>query len=289
MEATIHKIFLRMCWIGTALGIVSCAQSPNTQALFDPSVPSNQAQLLQGDLSYLHTSNIAAPDPDQLRVLDVQDFQSASLEGWLYERVKVIVGEGFNWQVQGQETPIAPNEQPQLMSQVHVRDSSDVETVMQNLGAMLYLQSKPDHAVYMLNMAEGEVRVNTPRVGIIQIGEGLFDGANQIPGSPPDSEANSILRLAAVFHEARHGDGNGNYAAFPHAVCPSGDYAGDAACEMNLDGPYAVQALMLQQMYMSCQTCSQDEQQGLLVLLADYQGRLLPDATWHDDTPEELP
>ena len=101
-----------------------------------------------------------------------------------------------------------------------------------------------------------------------------------------DSLGNSLLRLSVLFHEARHSDGNGQYAAFPHATCASGDYQGLAACEENLNGPYAVQAILLRYFYSGCTNCTDTEKQGLLLALSDFQSRLQPDAVYHDSRPE---
>lgn len=253
---------------------------------FDPSVPAGQQQLLQNDFQVLHGLNVMPSSTADLQVIDIADLQASTMESWLQQRIRLIVGEGFNPQSQETETQLPIGDLPEIMADTS--GGLQVETLMQNLGAMLYLQGKSQQFMYTLNTQEGSLRVNSPRIGVVQVGQGMFDGTNSIPGSPANSVANSMLRLATIFHEARHGDGNGTYAAFPHAMCPSGDYAGQYACETNLNGPYAVQNVILTDFANSCSSCTDVEQQGLLLMEADLQSRMLPNSAFENDSPEEL-
>ena len=176
--------------------------------------------------------------------------------------------------------------------------SSNIVTVMMNLGASLYLTGKnpkdtgstgsTQRVEYSLTVNDSAYLINTPRVGIIQIGKGLFT-ASLIKSSPTDSMANAFIRLAVFFHEARHSDGNGDNAGFPHALCTSGDYKDHYACEMNTNGPYAVQATLARLMRDACTDCTADEKEGMRLLMVDYQSRLQPGAQYSDQRPEALP
>lgn len=256
---------------------------------FDPTVPADQQQLLQNDFQFLHSSNLVPSSAQDLQIIDISDLQASTMEAWLQVRIHLIVGEGFNAQSQVTETQLPIGELPQTISDQGVASSSlQVETLMQNLGAMLFLQGISQQSLYTLNTPEGSMPVNSPRVGVVQVGQGMFDGTNSIPGTPMTSHANSMLRLATIFHEARHADGNGAYAAFPHAICPSGDYAGQYACETNLNGPYSVQSVLLTDFANNCASCTANEQQGLLLMEADLASRLLPGAAFQNDAPEVL-
>jgi hypothetical protein len=121
------------------------------------------------------------------------------------------------------------------------------------------------------------------------VGSGLFT-ANSIPNVPLNGFANSLVRLSTYFHESRHSDGNGTTTAFPHAECPSGTFAGEDACDMNLNGPYAIQAILLKYFYNACEArgCTAIELKGLETKFDDFASRLIGSNT-PDARPEALP
>lgn len=176
---------------------------------------------------------------------------------------------------------------------------SGVMTVMSNLGAGIYNLGKDNRILVGVNVGpnlrEKEiVPVLSPRVGIIQIGKGLFHPNLTITPDQPNNLANSINRLGTLFHEARHSDGNGKSLIFGHAVCPSElkEYAGFAACDRNLNGPYSVGVATILEMAKNCKTrCTEAETEVLAMITLDSAARIIKDRSgttpkkW-DDSPE---
>lgn len=176
---------------------------------------------------------------------------------------------------------------------------SGVMTVMSNLGAGIYNLGKDNRVLVGLNIGpsvrEKEiVPVLSPRVGIIQIGKGLFHPNLTITPDQPNNLANAINRLGTLFHEARHSDGNGKSLIFGHAVCPSDlkEYAGFAACDRNLNGPYSVGVATILEMTKNCkERCSEAETEILAMITLDSASRIIKDRSgsapkkW-DDAPE---
>lgn len=175
--------------------------------------------------------------------------------------------------------------------------------VMSNIGAALYLNGKNEGKVYGMKISKGFLRksekvvVESPRAGIIQIGEGLFAPELAVNRSNENAMANTISRLATFFHEARHSDGNGQSLSFAHAVCPdTHDYAGAAACDENLNGPYSVGQVMINEMLQTCENdkCSESDKEILNLLIIDNASRILTrthkneNAKNWDATPESL-
>lgn len=185
------------------------------------------------------------------------------------------------------------------------KDSDDEEkgfVVMSNIGAALYMGGKQQNQVYGMKISRGlfksplKALAESPRVGIIQIGEGLFMKELTLNNQNPNSVANSINRLATFFHEARHSDGNGSSLGFAHSNCPTGhDYAGSAACDENLNGPYTVGATMALEMLKGCEdSCTEREKEMLKLVVLDSKNRIMtkthkgsPAIFW-DGTPESL-
>ncbi len=135
------------------------------------------------------------------------------------------------------------------------------------------------------------IEVRGPRVGIIQIGEALFSSSYDSGSKGQDAAVNSLRRISTYFHEARHSDGNGTHAGFPHAKCTEGTYANEYACEQYLNGPYMLQSTLLDSFYNSCSSsdCDSTDKETLRLLTADKKSRLVSGAAYKDPTPERLP
>ena len=79
-----------------------------------------------------------------------------------------------------------------------------------------------------------------------------------------ESRFPQIARVSIFLHEARHSDGFDDMAtendSMPHERCPADFEAermrGQYACDKNLDGSYAYQALFLREVMMHCSNCS---------------------------------
>jgi hypothetical protein len=270
--------------------LAACGGNP-VGIQFDASVPGNQKALIEGDLRLLSSTRLSAASQEDLTILNLGDLSEASLIGYLRERVQYVVGESFSLKGQVQTSQMASAPAPVIFSSiVDPTALSETQTVMWNLGSFLYLQAKDKKEVITLRLGLLNLWIRTPRVAIVQIGEGLFS-ANAITGIPLDARSNRFLRLGTLTHEGTHTNGNGANAAFPHVECPSGAYKGKAACDSKLNGPYAVQATLLKYLYAACQAqgCSEKELTGLTLSIADYRSRVLPGATLADPRPEQLP
>lgn len=179
------------------------------------------------------------------------------------------------------------------------KDDGGVITVMSNIGAALYTLGKDNKVLAgintALNIREKDVlQALSPRVGIIQIGKGLFHKNLTVSPETPNNLANTINRLGTFFHEARHSDGNGKSLVFGHARCPKEvkEYAGFAACDRNKNGPYSVGVVTILEMTKNCkERCSKKETQILAMIALDSASRIVKErsgaeATLWDASPE---
>ncbi len=275
--------------LSSLLLITACGGNP-LGVRFDASVPGDQRSFVESDLNRLASLQLGTATSSDLSALGMSDLSATSLTQWLQSRMAYIVGEGFDYETNSTRYPVSGGlrftsytgyGQETLFSALG--QASNTQTVMMNLGAYLYLDGKEKQSEYVLRLSNGKtVSVFSPRVNIVQIGEGLFE-ANAIPGVALGAKSNSLLRTSTYFHEGRHSDGNGTNAGFPHASCPSGDYADLYACENNSNGPYAIQTVFLRYAIPTCTDCSYTEQAGLEISMADYASRqiqrLFPSAT----------
>ena len=256
-----------------------------------------------------------------LRIMGLKELNAHTANDWLNQRVNYVVSENalslFNLLIRrviyvDRENVDFPNAEIapyslEMMDQSKMQlqaglNSEKAMTVMSNIGSALYLSGKNDHKVLGMKISRGlfrsseKVAVDSPRAGIIQIGEGLF--AKELAVNPNDEKAfaNTVFRMGTFFHEARHSDGNGESLGFLHALCPKGhDYEGQAACDENLNGPYSVGMVMMAEMSRACDDkCSARESETLKLLVLDSANRILK--TTHkkeaarewDATPEGL-
>lgn len=280
--------FARLGFTFLAFLLSACAGN-GAGVQFDSSVPAEQRELMEGDLSLLDSISLPPATADDLGTIGVGALTPIALNDWLSKRTKLIVGEDFSWKQNASLVNRAAPKTPFIMAEGRIDPSrlGEAKTVMWNLGSYLYLDGKEQGHGYYLDVDNTRYDVYTPRVGIVQIGEGLFT-VNAISNVAKDRTVNRYLRLGTYFHEGRHSDGNGTNAGFPHAKCPSGDYSGLYACEDNLNGPYAIQAILLSYMYNGCTDCTAAEREGLALSLADYKSRLLPTAQYRDSRPEGI-
>jgi hypothetical protein len=265
-------------------------------------VPFDQANALKRDLNLLKAMSFSTKTEEVSHsILGLTKISPDVLHDWLLDRVSYVVGEKFDvnkrLEVSTQKV-LYPKifERPDFLADYIVEDKeeatkrlfhleeleqitaeektetkedeekdSGVMTVMSNLGAGIYNLGKP---------------VLSPRVGIIQIGKGLFHPNLTITPDEPNNLANSINRLGTLFHEARHSDGNGKSLIFGHAICPSElkEYAGFAACDRNLNGPYSVGVATILEMTKNCKTrCSEAETEVLAMITLDSASRIIKD------------
>jgi hypothetical protein len=278
---------------------------------------------IERDLSLIDSFKFkSAASAQTLKVMEMSTLNGQRASEWLNKRVNYIVSENalsvFNLLVKriifvDQKNVDFPNASivPYSMNKaiqknfVELNSGFNAEgsfTVMSNIGSALYLGGKNERQVYGMKISRGllrkaeKVAITSPRAGIIQIGEGLFAPELTVNKDNQDALANSIFRLGTFFHEARHSDGNGTSLSFMHTNCPAGhDYAGQPACDENLNGPYTVGTLMMAEMSKACEeNCSEKDKETLKLLVLDSASRIL--TTTHkgevskdwDATPESL-
>jgi hypothetical protein len=250
--------------------------------VLDGSVSADQAALLQFDRQVFSAFNIPESNTDLKSLLGTRTNSTEELNAWLEARVQAVVGESYDSGDHTVSYPLRfgyPN--PGVFPNIevsHVTTPAKGVLIMSNIGVSAYLRGK--HLGGLLGMTidgVGTFPVRSPRVGIIQVGPGLFTPPHPIEPSDPRAVANAIPRLGTFFHESRHSDGNGETLGFLHAVCPEGHVLqGWNACDRNLNGPYTVGARMMQAMTESCAQCTAAQREALRLQYLDSYGRVLP-------------
>ena len=260
-----------------------------TPIRFSSGVTEREQKILEFDLTQLSESTVTATASlAQLKkVMGLAGTENPELLSWLEARVAYIVPESLsfeasrsleqkNYSFQNPGTFLTEDSaSPQADSAVN--DSSEAKVMMSNLGAYAYLSEKKEGNLYSMELGDlGKVTVTSPRVGVVQIGEGLFAEDYGTLHQKPWGLVSVINRLGTLFHEARHSDGNGASLAFAHALCPKGhSYEGRAACDRNLNGPYLIGALMIRSLEAGCVSCTAGEHELLKLIELDYLGRVI--------------
>lgn len=275
--------------IATSVLVLLSACGNNAGITFDSSVPSEQARLLEQDINRLNEVQFVPASSNDLNSMGLSELSGPALTQWLGQRVRIIIGEDFpvsdrTYRV-ANPTPFTPV----LFAEKRAFSPFAATTVALNRGADLYLKARNSNYSYFLDLDVGLTQIYSPRVGIMQIGEGLFT-VQGFREAPINSFGNSLARNTTLVHEARHSDGNGDNVAFPHAQCPSwmDGYANEYACEGYINGPYAIQTAMMNYFRLSCTQCGQLELSGMDTSIADYRSRLLSGAVFQDIRPEAL-
>lgn len=286
-----------LIYVVSVLALIGC-QKNNTNGfstkigvVMDGSVPEDQRNLIDLDLSNLSNLNLSVNSSD-LQVLSVGSFSGPDLISWFRTRVNYVVGESFDYAEQASIVGTL-SYRPQILASTVLSDDflaqDSLVTIMVNIGSALYRYGKNNSSVITLDVAGKTVYVKSPRVGVIQIGEGLFTSWS-VRNTARDTLANSLIRLSVFFHEARHSDGNGDNVTFPHAKCPDWhDYSGNYSCDKSTNGPYVVDSIMLKNLRNACTNCSNTELQTFKAFQADAESRLLPGAVYNDIRPEQIP
>jgi hypothetical protein len=281
--------------------------------LFSQNIRSEYVHIIEHDLDLLETFEFK----------NLKFFKGISASLWLNERVHYIVQENilssFNQNIfktifteqQNVDYPNAniipysqnsvSHQNESLITSASTDSHNGSVTLMSNLGTTIYLTGKSERQLYTMRISKGflkkpeEVRIISPRVGIVSLGEGLFDPEIMVNSKGPLDLANSVLRLGTLFHEARHSDGNGQSLGFVHSICPvNHDYEGLPACDENLNGPYTIGSVMISEMTKACEDCSETDKQLLKLIILDNLGRIIKTthkfeaATNWDPTPEKL-
>lgn len=243
----------------------------------DSSIPSDQIQLLKNDFTYLYNNKSEQVDSEFQLMAELPQVDGPHMYNWIYNRTKYIVGEDYSMTGRNlvkkkgyvfPSTPVPPSVTNRMQSYVGT-------IIMYNAGAELYLTGKLEKTLKGLWLDRKEVFATSPRVGILQIGEGLF-AERFLVNKDKNSEANKIKRLGTIFHEARHGDGHSEHIGFIHTDCPSGHIlSGLAACENYSNGSYALEAVALKNLVLNCTTCSIEDNTKLTAAIADSVSRVI--------------
>ncbi len=251
-------------------------------------VPEKQYKILEADIFYLKSTPITQGDFQLQELLKLNTLSGSTLENWMTERVQYIVSQsfdiqsslyakkvGYSFEHAGDDPVVnVPTKNP---GQGTNQSGNVVKTIMTNLGGAVYFAGKKLNTLLGVKIpGVGKVILTSPRVGLLQVGEGLFGMPRNMAGTRIDSPAATIFRLGILFHEARHSDGNGKTLGFFHAICPVGhEYEGYGACDRSLNGPYTVGALTTQALAQSCKTCSVAEREALKLVYLDYFNRVI--------------
>jgi len=243
-------------------------------------------------VSLLHFLPLASDDSRLMEILKVSDLSPSTLQGWLEQRVSYIVDGEFDLTSAVYELTDTSFSYP-YMDQFPdpnqgLSNNDKKSRVMSNLGAGIYcthkkyskekgkLSQKPVSALAGLRVGGdvGDIVVRSPRIGLLQIGDGLFPSGLEFGTTQNISQ--DIYRVGTLFHEARHSDGHGKTLAFLHANCPDGhDYADRAACDFAANGPYTVGAQIQKKLMDKCDKCSVAGKETLRMRFLDFSSRVI--------------
>lgn len=257
-----------------ALLLVISSLSQATTIQISSGVEKKYKKQILNDFKVLENFKFKDVDPLTLKILGINELTGKTALAWLEERIHFIVEKEFNYQGRItilKENVSYPNEikAPEGETKEHAEfDMGEVppEFFMGNTGIWLYNVGKWNNTQYGITIPTAEnknpavIPINSPRVGIIMIGNTLF---GRDSNSEKHALAYSISRIRTYFHEARHSDGNGESLGFPHAECGY-SYNMSDVCEANANGPYAVGLAIIKEMVKSCDECSASDKQYLL-------------------------
>ena len=290
------------------------AQTVSADIVLSKGIKSKLREKIQNDLTVLNNFKFQTAEKDILKIMNLSSLDSSNVKDWLEERVNYILEDNALSDMKmimkkavtiERENVLYPHQDviPYSLNPANRHNAeSDNLVIMSNVGVGIYMRGKQDKVLYNLKVSRGllskpiKVTVDSPRAGIIQIGEGLFSRDLTINNLKPDSIANAINRLSSIIHEARHSDGNGASIGFAHAVCPKGhDLEGEMACDENLNGPYMLKAFFIEEMVKSArEIITEREKETLRMVILDNMSRVLkinnkglPSNDW-DDTPESI-
>lgn len=209
------------------------------------------------------------------KIFGSAELTGKTLETFINDRVKVIVNDTFDFESNVTIEGSIPDQNVKS-----IRDQSAGTVVMSNIGSALYAQVKQYGIIAALSVeaVEGveKIIVNSPRIGVLEIGPGLFMGTDK------EDELNnytlSLLRISTFAHEGRHSDGAGTNLAFGHNKCPAGHaLANEYACDFNGNGPYAVGGILSWELAKNCPTekCSEKEKLRLKADALDSFSRIM--------------
>lgn len=238
------------------LALTSAA--PSFAIELEQSMPENQKRFLSSDFRFLERLDLKVNATlELLRLFSHSEIRTHDLTEWLDERVKVILPETWDSGETIAESASVPN------------------LISENTGLALFLSRKTNETAGNVQLNGNAYPLLSPRSGLIRVGTAFFS-PERSPSLDPDSTANSVSRLAAIFHEGRHSDGNGESLGFPHIACPDGHpLAERKACDGSQNGAYAVDAEVTRLFLAQCIRCTTSEKDVLRAQIADAYSRVI--------------
>lgn len=275
------------------LAVVLCqAKAEEIHFQYSKEVTSEQRRIIENDFRLFKSSPLADPTGELSRLFHLENLETSELESWLSNRAKIIIdanhpiNEGtievldkfiINWKKK--QSKLGAETKPENLK-------TNIKTMMQNVGTSLYKFGKEhDLKLGLQVQGLGLTEIQSPRVGLIQIGEIFF---SNLYSNGTDADLSDFIhmihRITTLFHEARHSDGENSSLGFLHAQCPTGhDYEGSFACDKMANGPYRIGAQIMDSLTRACDNCSEGEKAFLMILRNDNLSRLLTDFPSFDE------
>jgi hypothetical protein len=260
-------------------------------------VSAQESKVLASDLAYLKTLKPQANDAQLQQLMETKVLTEPVMEQWLADRVQYIISETTNLETDAgvvSQSFAFPNPgmlPTQVTNGAPIKPAADTQPaqaqapaqgqgvlVMLNIGGGLYMAGKASNSLIGIKVAGvGVVPLTSPRVGVLQIGAGMFQPLLKDAGiTNPQSRAYTIFHLATLFHEARHSDGNGKSLGFAHSLCPiDHDLAGLAGCDNSTNGAYTLDAVVMRNLTASCKDCKAADTEALKLEVLDSFSRVL--------------
>ncbi len=226
-----------------------------------------------GDFARLASMSFNSSPSDDYKLVFGSDSISVDyLLGWLKERVSYLLDEGFS----SKDLVILYSDYS--YGDISVKPGSGDSSVMLlaiNLGSAIYSVGKNFSKLIGVPFNGRVISVDSPRTGVVQLAGGL----KMMQQLNFGELVNSFVRLETLFHEGRHSDGHGANLGFHHVICPDylGAYAGSLACDVAVNGSYAVGAAVLNEFAKNCKgsECDSRSLEIMRLLVADSKSRLL--------------
>lgn len=276
-------------------------QSQELKLYYSRQVPSQYRDLLESDVVLLKSLGLRDTDGAMTRIMKLPEFNNQNVEAWIARRAHYIVDEDFEVTHANlkliKDGVIYPK--PKEVSSIfkkstQTQDAVKVMVNMTNLGGLIYSAGKVAKQFIGIKIdGLGVIPVSTSQVGIFQIGAGLFSNLG-LEDLGLESFFQQVRRLKTLFHEARHGDGNGEMILFAHSLCPKNHaYQGHYGCDQAANGAYRISSLFLRAAIQGCKGCDSRQIDILKIIYADDLSRIMSPlepgrAVEYDDTPEVL-
>lgn len=258
------------------------------------SISESSRNLLAQDLILLNTIPLENHSSEIQILMNLDSSNAKALRCWLRARAQLFLGDSLRASELIQDSAKAdfkfPNSDLPLLEDTF-EGTVNSGLLASNVGALGYLKGKVEKKLKAISIpGVGWVDFTSARVGLIQLSEKLFAPLKSLalPVDKIEGPGNSIYRLGALFHEARHSDGNRESLSFLHNRCPQKhDYASLYACDLNLNGPYTIEGTIVKHLLSACKTCSVSEKEALRLNVLDSFSRVILSATRIRDLTQE--